>query len=166
MKGKLTSVPYLISSNWDLPFHIYCDGSNFAVGSALCQPFGDGNNDRSIAFASMQLTGAKQNYTTTERGTLAMVFSVKKYRFYFLLSKVVFFVDRMVFRYLVNKPDLSMQIARWISLFQEFDYEVVYKPGGCISKQIICRGSPKRKIRVEESMINFQMRHDLRYQRC
>ena len=68
-----------------------------------------------------------------------MVFSVKKYRFYFLLSKVVFFVDHMAFRYLVNKFDLSGHIARWILFLQEFDYEVVYKPGGCIFKRIICR---------------------------
>ena len=36
LKGKLTSASCLISSNWDLPFQIYCDTSNFAVGSVLC----------------------------------------------------------------------------------------------------------------------------------
>ena len=128
-KCKLKRVPCLISPNWDLPFHIYCDASNFAVGSALCQPFGDEKKDRPIAFASRQLTGAERNYSTTEREALAMVFSIKKYRHYLLLSKVVFYVDHISLRYIVNKPDLSGRIARWVLLLQEFDYEVVYKPG-------------------------------------
>ena len=29
----------------------------------------------------------------------------------------------------MNKPDLSGQIARWILLLQEFNYEVIVKPG-------------------------------------
>jgi hypothetical protein len=32
-------------------------------------------------------------------------------------------------KYLVNKPDLSGRIARWILLLQEFNYEVVIKSG-------------------------------------
>ena len=64
-----------------------------------------------------------------EREALAMVFSVKKYRHYLLMNKVIFFVDHMALRYLVNKPDLSGRLARWILLLTEFDYTVQYKPG-------------------------------------
>ena len=35
----------------------------------------------------------------------------------------------MALRYLVNKPDLSGRLARWILLLTEFDYRVQYKPG-------------------------------------
>ena len=45
------------------------------------------------------------------------------------MNKVVFFVDHMALRYLVNKPDLSGRLARWILLLTEFDYSVQYKPG-------------------------------------
>ena len=99
-----------------------------AMGAALCQPCEEGR-DRPIAFASKQFTPAEKNYTTTEREGLAMVFAVKKYRHYLLLNQVVFFVDHMALRYLVNKADLSGRIARWILLLEEFDYKVVYKPG-------------------------------------
>jgi hypothetical protein len=34
-----------------------------------------------------------------------------------------------VLRYLVNKPVLGGRICRWLLLFQEFDFEVVVKPG-------------------------------------
>ena len=50
-----------------------------------------------------------------------MVYSVKKFRHYLLLNPVVFYVDHMALRYLVNKPDLSGRIARWVLLLEEFD---------------------------------------------
>ena len=95
----------------------------------MCQPAKDGGRDHPIAFASKQLTDTKRNYTTTEREALAMVFLVKKYRHYLLMNKVIFFVDHMALRYLVNKPDLSGRLACWILLLTEFDYTVQYKPG-------------------------------------
>ena len=45
------------------------------------------------------------------------------------MNKVIFFVDHMALRYLVNKPDLSGRLARWILLLTEFDYTIQYKPG-------------------------------------
>ena len=38
-------------------------------------------------------------------------------------------MDHDSLKYLVNKPDLSGWIARWILLLQEFNYEVMVKPG-------------------------------------
>lgn len=129
LKDRLSSYPVLRPPNWDIPFHVYCDASAVAVGSTLCQPVGDGKKDLPIAFASKQLNAAEKNYTTTERECLAMVFSVKKFRHYLLLNPVVFFVDHMAIKYLVNKADLSGRIARWVLLLEEFDYTVEYKPG-------------------------------------
>ena len=129
LKDRLSSYPVLRPPNWDAPFHVYCDASAVAVGSALCQPVGDAKKDFPIAFASKQLNAAEKNYTTTERECLAMVFSVKKFRHYLLLNPVVFFVDHMAIKYLVNKADLSGRIARWVLLLEEFDYTVEYKPG-------------------------------------
>jgi hypothetical protein len=39
------------------------------------------------------------------------------------------FTDHLALRYLVNKPVLGGRICIWILLFQEFDFEVVVKPG-------------------------------------
>lgn len=50
-----------------------------------------------IAFANRQLTGAEQNYTTTEREALDILLSVKKYWHYHLLNKMVFYVDHVIY---------------------------------------------------------------------
>ncbi|GKA13213.1 reverse transcriptase domain-containing protein [Tanacetum coccineum] len=39
LKNKLTEAPILVAPDWDLPFEIMCDASNFAVGAVLRQQF-------------------------------------------------------------------------------------------------------------------------------
>jgi hypothetical protein len=46
-----------------------------------------------------------------------------------MCNPVVFFIDRMVIKYLVNKAELCGRLARWILLLEEFNYTVEYKPG-------------------------------------
>ncbi len=58
-----------------------------------------------------------------------MVFTLHKFRHYLLGNKFVFYVDHMALVYLVNKPQVSRIIARWLSLFLEYDFIVVYKLG-------------------------------------
>ena len=75
------------------------------------------------------MSPAERNYTTTEREALAVVHACRKFRHYLLGYRVVFHTDHNSLKYLVNKPDLSGRITRWILLLQEFNYEVVVKPG-------------------------------------
>ena len=72
---------------------------------------------------------AEKKYTTTEREVLAVVYACKKFQHYLLGYWIVFYMDHDSLKYLVNKPDLSWMIARWILLLQEFNYEVVVKLG-------------------------------------
>ena len=127
LKRQLTTYPILRPLDWDQPSHVYCNASTVAVSNVLCQSVKDGGKDHPIDFANKQLTDVKRNYTTTKREALAMVFSVKKYQHYLLMNKVIFFVDHMALRYLVNKPNLSGRLARWILLLTKFDYIVQYK---------------------------------------
>ena len=85
-----------------------------AVGSVLCQPTGDNEKYQPIAYASKQLTPAERNYSTTERDCLAMVFSVNFFSNYLIYNPVVFFVDHMAIKYLLNKAELSGRLARWV----------------------------------------------------
>jgi hypothetical protein len=82
-----------------------------------------------IVFASKQFTNVERNCTTIERKCLTMAFSVKKFRLYLLMNPIVFFVDCMALRYIVNKPNLSGQLTCWLLLLTEFDYIVKYKLG-------------------------------------
>ena len=39
------------------------------------------------------------------------------------------YTDHSALKYLVKKPVLGGKICRWILLFEEFDFEVIVKPG-------------------------------------
>ena len=85
-------------------------------------------------YASKQMSLAEKKYTTTEREALAIIYACKKFRHYLLGYRIIFHTDHDSLKYLVNKPDLSGRIARWILLLQEFTYEVVVKVGKANAK--------------------------------
>jgi hypothetical protein len=81
-----------------------------------------GKYDQSIAYASRFLNNAQKNYTTTKRKAFTMVNVFHKFKYYLLGNKFVFCIDHMALIYLVKKPQLLGQIARWLLLFQEYDF--------------------------------------------
>jgi len=52
-------------------------------------------NDQPVVYASKLLNNVEQNYSTTEREALAMVFALYKFRHYLLGNKYVFYVNHM-----------------------------------------------------------------------
>ena len=58
-----------------------------------------------------------------------MVYSVTKYRHYFLGRKFSFHVDHSALLYLVSKASLTRKIARWTLLLQEFEIDIFHQPG-------------------------------------
>ncbi len=93
-----------------MEFHVHADASLLAI---KVMPFQNvkGNSDQSIVYACRLLNRAKQNYSTTKREVLAMVFVLHKFRHYLLGNKFVFYVDYMALVYLVNKPQVSGRIV-------------------------------------------------------
>nr|GEX25626.1 reverse transcriptase domain-containing protein [Tanacetum cinerariifolium] len=78
LKEKLTEAPILIAPNWDQPFKLMCDASDFVVGAILGQRIE--KHFRPIHYASKMMTEAESNYTTTEKEMLAVVYAFEKFR--------------------------------------------------------------------------------------
>jgi hypothetical protein len=86
-------------------------------------------SDQLVMYTSRLLNKAKHNYSTIEIEDLAMVFILHKFIHYLLGNKFVFYVDHMALVYLVNKPLVLRRIVRWLLLFLEYDFKVMYKLG-------------------------------------
>ncbi|CAM6094053.1 unnamed protein product [Calypogeia fissa] len=123
LKERLTGALVLITPDWGKDFHVYVDCSGFCIGSMLSQLDADGR-DHPIYFASRQLSAPEKNYSGTHREALGVIYSCKKFRHYLLGYKVIFHIDHNSLKYMVNKPDLTGRIARWVLLLEEFNYEV------------------------------------------
>jgi hypothetical protein len=104
-----------------------CDASDFAVGAVLGQR--RDKHFHPIYYASKTLNDAQENYTTTEKELLAVVFACDKFRSYLVLSKTIIFTDHSALRHLFSKKDAKPRLIRWILLLQEFDIEIRDKSG-------------------------------------
>ncbi|XP_057734261.1 uncharacterized protein LOC130949607 [Arachis stenosperma] len=85
LKERLSSAPIISPPDWNLPFELMCDASDFAVGAVLGQR--KNNLVHVIYYASKVLNDAQRNYTTTEKELLAIVFAFDKFRSYLIGAK-------------------------------------------------------------------------------
>ena len=91
-----------------------CNASNFAVGAVFGQRLN--KHFKPMYYASRTLIDAQENYITTEKELLAVVFAFDKFRSYLILSKVIVYTDHFSLRYLLSKSDAKPRLIRWVFL--------------------------------------------------
>src|SRR4051812_44213536 len=104
-----------------------CDASDFAIGAVLGQRVGKKLNV--IHYASKTLNITQNNYATTEKEFLAVVFACDKFRQYIVDSNVIIHTDHAAIKYLMQKKHAKPRLIRWVLLLQEFDLQIVYRKG-------------------------------------
>ncbi|GKB56821.1 DNA-directed DNA polymerase [Tanacetum coccineum] len=70
LKEKLTTTPIIISPDWNVPFELMCNASDFAVGAVLGQRIDE--KFKPIYYASKTLNNAQEHYTTTKKNFLQL----------------------------------------------------------------------------------------------
>nr|GFA94729.1 reverse transcriptase domain-containing protein [Tanacetum cinerariifolium] len=123
LKDKLTEASILIAPNWDQPFKLMCDASDYAVRAVLGQRIK--KHFWLIHYASKTMNQAEANYTTTEEEMLAVVYAFEKFRSYLIMNKSIVYIDHSALKYLFAKKDAKARLLRWILLLQEFDFKVI-----------------------------------------
>jgi len=113
--------------NWNLPFHIHTNASNYAIGVVLGQEEGD-NSHYVIYYISKNLVGAEQNYTITKNEFLAVIHAINKFQHYIIGYQVFVHTYHATIKYLMKKPMVSERIIRWLLLLQEFNVTIIDKP--------------------------------------
>nr|GEW76411.1 reverse transcriptase domain-containing protein [Tanacetum cinerariifolium] len=127
LKRKLTKAPILIALDWDMPFDVMCDASDFAIGAVLGQR--QDKHFRPIHYASKTMTEAKSNYTTTEKEMLGVVYAFEKFRSYLIMNKSIVYTDHSALKYLFAKKDSKVRLLCWVILLQEFTFKVIDTKG-------------------------------------
>ena len=82
IKDKLVIAPIMATLDWNKEFEIMCDASDYAMGAVLGQ-----RRDkifRAIYYANKTFNEAQENYSTTEKEMMAMVFACEKFKPYIL----------------------------------------------------------------------------------
>ena len=112
----------MVTPDWNKEFEIMCDAIDYAMGTVSGQR--TEKIFRAIYYSSKTFNWAKENYFTTEKEMLAMVFACEKFRPYILGSHVIIHIDHSTIRYLMEKKDAKPRLIIWVLLLQEFDLEI------------------------------------------
>ena len=128
LKSALITAPILAYPNFTREFHLFVDASSTGIGMTLAQIFDD-NLERAIAYNGRNLTPAEQNYSTTERECLALVEGIRKLQPYLHGRKFTVHSDHNCLQFLMNASNLSGRLARWSLMLQQFNFDVIYRPG-------------------------------------
>ena len=127
LKKALIFAPIVQPPDWNLPFQIMCDASDYAVVVVLGQRVDKKQNV--IHYASKTLDSAQRNYATNEKQFLAVVFACDKFRSYIVDSKVIVHTDHAAIKYLMEKKDAKPRLIRSVLLLQEFDLHIIDRKG-------------------------------------
>nr|GEZ87302.1 reverse transcriptase domain-containing protein [Tanacetum cinerariifolium] len=125
--GHAEEAPILVVPDWNLPFELICDASDYAIGVVLGQR--KSKHFQPIHHASKTMTEAQIHYTTTDKEILVVVYAFEKFRPYLVLSKSIVYTDHSALKYLLNQQDAKPRLLRWVLLLQEFDIIILDKKG-------------------------------------
>lgn len=127
LKQSITNPPVLTHFNGDLPIELRTDASDVGIGAILVQKHQTGW--KPVCYASRQLLPREQNYTTSEKECLAIIFAVEKFRQYLENRYFVIKTDHCSLCFLQSKQKLPPRLIRWSLMLQEFNFDVQYKSG-------------------------------------
>ena len=114
IKSRLVEAPIMEKPYWNKEFEIMCDASDYAMGAVLGR-----RTDkvfRAIYYASKTFNEGQENYSTTEKEMLTIVFACEKFRPYILGSHIIIHTDHATIKYLMTMKEAKPRLIRWVLL--------------------------------------------------
>ncbi|CAJ0606315.1 unnamed protein product [Cylicocyclus nassatus] len=133
LKKALTTAPILAAPRLGKPFTIETDSSAKGVAGILKQE--QDGLQRVIAYASRTLNKHEARYPAIELEALGLVYAVQKFRPYIDGAKCTVITDHAPLKALLHRKDLTGRLAKYQIVLQEFDIDIVYRPG---KKNAVC----------------------------
>lgn len=128
LKACLSSKPILSIYSPRAETELHCDASASGFGGILLQKQ-DNNKWHPIAFWSQRTTPAESKYHSFELECLAVLYALRRFHIYLAGRKFKIITDCDSFRHTLSKRDINPRISRWALFLQNYDYEIVHRPG-------------------------------------
>ena len=128
LKYRLTHTPILALPRRTGQYIDDTDASAAQIGCVLLQEQED-RAYRPVGFWSRVLTSAEQNYSTTERECLAVVWALFLLRPYLQGTRFIVRTDHTALKWMLHMDGAHGRLARWRLRLAEFNYTVESRPG-------------------------------------
>lgn len=150
LKQIISTDQVLSYPQFDKPFILTTDASDYAVGAVLSQI--QDKVDKPIAFASRTLNDVETRYATIEKEALAIVWAINKFKPYLYGAKFTLLTDHKPLTFLKNSSK-NDKILRWALDLKNYTFDVLYKEG---KTNVVADALSRRpnEINVNESNTN------------
>ncbi|KAF1333397.1 Retrovirus polyprotein, partial [Globisporangium splendens] len=127
LKRRLSTPPVLALPDFDKPFGIRMDASNYAVGGVLFQK--EGGIEHPIAFTGRKMKAAELNYPVQEQELLAIMHALRVWRIYLVDKPFMVETDHKSLETILTQKTTNRRIARWFNELAEFQPQFVWIAG-------------------------------------
>ena len=127
LKRLLCSTHVLASPDFEKPFILQTDASEYGVGAVLSQRDKAGG-DHPIAYFSRKLLPREVRYSTVEE-CLAIKLGMETFRVYLLGRKFTVETDYQSLVWLNKLKESNSRLTRWSLALQPYQYTVVHRAG-------------------------------------
>jgi hypothetical protein len=117
---------------------VYTDASKEGLSGVLMQ------ERRLISYISPKLKPHEENYPTHDLKLAAIIFALKKWRYYLYGATFEIFTDHKSLKYIFTQKDLNMRQRRWMEFLEEFRCLINYHPG----KANVVADALSRKVKI------------------
>ena len=121
LKMALHSSIILSFPDFTRPFQVGTDASDRGLGAILYQEEEEGK-PKYIAFAARSLTKGERGYSATKRELAAIVFALKKFRYYLWGSHFTLYTDHKALTYLFTQRHVNPMITHWLEQLLDFNF--------------------------------------------
>ncbi|KAH8343594.1 hypothetical protein KR067_003229 [Drosophila pandora] len=119
LKAILASSEVLAFPNFNKPFHLTTEASDYAIGAVLSQD--EQGKDRPIAYISRSLNKTEESYATIEKEMLAMVWALDNLRSYLYgAGSIKEYTDHQPLTFALGNRNFNAKLKRWKSRIEEY----------------------------------------------
>ena len=128
LKQTLCSDLVLALPDFNKPFYLSTDASDYGYGAVLEQKQDDGSF-RPIAYFSKNYTAAQKNYATPEKELLALVMAIEYFHQYLYGKPFFINTDHLPLTWIQTKKNTHARLERWLLRLSIYDFEIIHIPG-------------------------------------
>ena len=152
---SLIQAPILAYPDPALPYKLYTDASQGAIGAVLAQD--QEGQECVIQYLSHQLSVGQQKWPTIEQEAYAIVYAVNKFRHLLYGSKFTIHSDHKPLSTLFTTEMKNARVQRWAIMLSEYGGDIQYETSKTQKANMLSRV----KVNLEDNGLDLDAIHQI-----